>query len=74
MFESTYNRDSEVARDQFGLAELEYWRNGTSLRPNVQSDPQAWEAGSAFRLTSGQLGIALLTVSLLVIVLATGIL
>ena len=74
MFKSTYTQGSEIERDAMVLVGLEYWRNGTSLREDVQPNLQAWEAGSPFRVTAGQMGIALLTISLLVIVLATGVL
>lgn len=74
MFESTGNQYSEVGRDHFMHSELDFWRSGPSIRERVQPDVRAWEAGSPFHVTPGQMGIALLTIGLLVIVLAMGIL
>ena len=74
MYQSAFNRDSEIGRDQMMLSELDYWRSGPSSRDSVQPDSMAWEAASPIRVTAGQLGVALLTVGLLALVFVTGIL
>jgi hypothetical protein len=74
MYHSTYNRESELGRDQLLQSGLDFWRSGPSVREAAQPDAAAWEAASPIRVTPGRLGLVLLTAGLLLVVFVTAFL